>query len=154
MTALENGSIQLCALATAAAIVRLLFPDLRKYGVFALLRAVLLLTAFAVLFPALEGAWREAAQAPAYAAAPLVSSDEYYAEAAREALRAAVAEKLSSEGINVRDVRIELTVGEESVSVDAIVLSLQEDAPPQFAQELSDLWEVPVRIETEGGRAP
>ncbi len=52
MTALAAWSVRLCALSAAAAIVRLLFPDAAKRGVFVLLRAILLLSALTALLPA------------------------------------------------------------------------------------------------------
>lgn len=151
MSALSLWSMRLCALASVCALVRIVMPDLHRRGLFPLLRAVLLLTALTSLLPAVRGALDELHAAPVnLTAAAFPTQEDAWAEGVRASLSAALAEKLSEDGINMRDIRIDCTVGEQSVKIDRIILVLSEEMPG-LAEELTAEWDVPVIVTAEGG---
>ena len=148
MTALAAWSVRLCALCAAAAIVRLVFPDAARRGVFVLLRAILLLSALSALLPAARDALDELPQTTAFTeeAAPAFTQDALWEESIRASLTESIRETLAADGIIPQEIRIDCTVGEEGVAIDGVtlVLSAPEDG---LDERLTAAWGIPVSVE-------
>lgn len=147
---LEAWSLQVCAIALAAAIWSMLFPNLKKYGVFSVMRLTMVLCAVRLLLPILY----DVADPYAFDRTDFSTEDaeNAYALEFSEVLSDELYENLLGRGIKVRDVRIEISVTQEGLSVDRAVLVPQEGADlTAEAGELALQWGIPVGILKIGG---
>ncbi len=144
---LEFWSVEVCAMAVLAALWRILFPDLRRYGVFPLLRIVMLLCVIRVLIPSAAQAIDALKSAEVPEIQTSLASDGY-AEAVTGELSQSLLEKLQADGINARDVRIDFTITDEGIVLDGVALDLSSpaDHPEELCASLSKEWDIPVRI--------
>lgn len=150
MTAAVAWSVRLCAAAAAAAFFKMTVPDLQKYGLFSLVRIVLLLFMLHALLPA---AFETAQAIGSLTVEPTARYDENdaYTAAVADELGKALKENLLRDGINVNDVRIEFSVDGDEILIRSIAIAFSDgEAHTAICESLSKKWEIPVRDVTEG----
>lgn len=144
---LETWSVEVCSLAVIAALWRILFPDLKKYGLFSLTRIVLLLCVVRVLIPAASETMETLGSVAVVSPAADETASDFYAEAVKQELCEQLLEKLHSRDINAQDVRIDCIVTKDEVTIREIALVFSEEtAEEPLCSSLTEEWGIPVRI--------
>ena len=148
---LQNWSFQICAVAVIAAVWDMLFPNLKKYGIFSLMRLVILLCVIRLFLPVLDDT--EAGVFSKENSFSVSEVQNIYLYEFREALSYELLENIKDLGINAEDVRIDISVTQEGYSIDGIGIIPAEDVDlTADAAALSKEWGAPVYVlKTEGG---
>jgi len=151
INSLGDWSLQVCAVSVIAALWDMLFPDLKKYGVFSLMRIVMLLCVIRLFLPVLDSG-----DIDIFSTKSSFSESEaqdIYVSEFSDALSNELLRNIKGLGINVQDVRIDISVTEDGYSIDGIgVIPAPNADLTADAAELSKEWEIPVYVlKTEGG---
>ena len=151
INSLQSWSFQVCAVAVIAAICNMLFPSLEKYGVFSLLKVIMLLCVIRIFLPAIysietDGLLNEESFT-------VSDAQNVYILEFSNALSMELLKNINAAGINAEDIRIDFSVNEDGYSIDGIGIIPTANADlTADAERLSKEWGAPVYVlKTEGG---
>lgn len=151
INSLQSWSFGVCAVAVIAAIWDMLFPDLKKYGVFSLMRLVMLLCIIRLFIPVFDNEDVEIfSKSGSFSE---TEAQDIYISEFSDALSHELLENMKELGINAKDVRIDISVTQDGCSIDGIgIIPAQNADLTADAAMLSKEWGAPVYVlKSEGG---